>query len=489
MAVKYVAAFKTILEAEDGEKFTLIWGDQCTVLGGGGAGRTKVRARARTGTVPTAALGDERLLEIYVIDVGQGDGILVRTPDDEWHMIDGGTFNEEQQLKKGAPNFLRWKFREDLGRDTVRLRNMVMTHSDTDHFGGLADILGGKFGREVDDTKIEVENFFHNGLGKYPGNGVPKPVEGTVAEFPRGSRGLARKGKFRTDLLDRKTSFRNPPARFGAEFERLAKLVAKVPKNVRRVDSSWDFIPGYGEGENDVVMRVLGPVLEDFGGGKGLRVLGSQGETVNGHSVVLRLDYDRARILLTGDLNDPSQKLLLSYEPEEAFAVDVAKACHHGSEDVALAFVKAMRARSTVISSGDNEGFAHPRPVLMGASGRYGREAVDATTRREEVVPPLVYSTELARSVKLSGAREVRVPGESAADPRSVRPADTEVLPDEKKAEFKRLSRTPLSTNLIYGLVNVRTDGKSILCATLEEQGNDFDVKVFRAGVSPAGET
>jgi hypothetical protein len=34
--------------------------------------------------------------------------------------------------------------------------------------------------------------------------------------------------------------------------------------------------------------------------------------------------------------------------------------------------------------------------------------------------------------------------------------------------------------DLVYGLVNVRTDGKEILCATLEEKGDDFDVKVLR---------
>jgi hypothetical protein len=30
----------------------------------------------------------------------------------------------------------------------------------------------------------------------------------------------------------------------------------------------------------------------------------------------------------------------------------------------------------------------------------------------------------------------------------------------------------------------VRTDGNHVLCATLEEKGTEFDVKVFRAGVN-----
>jgi hypothetical protein len=440
--------------------------------------------------VPEEALGDERLLEVYVIDVGQGDGILFHTPDDQWHLVDGGNAIGDQDLNKGAPNFIRWKFRKELEQDTVRLHSVVLTHPDFDHFGGLVDVLGGNFGHPGDDPplKVEVEHFFHSGLAKYPGGRLGEDKTGEVAEFPRAERGIPRKGRFVVELLDGKTSFRNPKRPFADEYGSLAKLVGRVPKNVSRVDSSWEFLPGYGEGETDVAIRVLGPVLEDFGGGEGLRVLGSTGETANGHSVVLRLDYDRARILLTGDLNDRSQKLLLSYEAEEEFAVDVAKACHHGSEDVDLAFIKALRARSTVISSGDNEGFAHPRPIVMGAAGRYGREAVDAQKKRETVMPPLVYSTELARSPKLALARDVRVPETNgAAARRTVDAADTEVLPDVRGAKFERLEDNPLAIDLIYGLVNVRTDGKSILCATKEETGNAFDIKVFKAGMSPAG--
>jgi hypothetical protein len=185
---------------------------------------------------------------------------------------------------------------------------------------------------------------------------------------------------------------------------------------------------------------------------------------------------------LTGDLNTKSQQLLLSYHPEVEFAVDVAKACHHGSDDVDLNFVKAVQARATVISSGDNEDYAHPRPMVMGASARYGREIQGMNG---EILPPLVYSTELARSVKLAYAASVRVqlaPG-TETPLQTVSPANTQVKAREAGAKFRQLPRTPLSTDLVYGLVNVRTDGVHILCATMEEQGTDFDVKVFKAAV------
>jgi hypothetical protein len=66
-----------------------------------------------------------------------------------------------------------------------------------------------------------------------------------------------------------------------------------------------------------------------------------------------------------------------------------------------LRFVRAMKARATVISAGDNEDDAHPRPRVLGASARYDREAKSAKGR---VLPLLLYSTERARLAKLAYA-------------------------------------------------------------------------------------
>jgi len=129
-----------------------------------------------------------------------------------------------------------------------------------------------------------------------------------------------------------------------------------------------------------------------------------------------------------------------------------------------------------------------PPPATSGPDGNGGLVNVPGDWREiqgtnGEILPPLVYSTELARSVKLAYATSVRVqlaPGTD--DPmRTVNPADTQIKAQESGAKFRRLERTPFSTDLVYGLVNVRTDGVHILCATMEEQGTDFDVQVFKA--------
>ena len=56
---------------------------------------------------------------------------------------------------------------------------------------------------------------------------------------------------------------------------------------------------------------------------------------------------------------------------------------------------------------------------------------------------------------------------------------------DSPTGSYRRLSWLPMATDLVYGLVNVRSDGQHILCATMKEGSSDFDLQVFQAGVEP----
>lgn len=475
--------FKLPLQSDSGRTLcTLLWGDPLHEIARDGE-RVQVRARRRTGWLPASAVGDIGLLEIYVIDVGQGDGVLLRTPhDDAWHVIDAGIRATQQMTRKGAANFIRWKFIDDLQRERIRLANMIYTHPDADHYGGLIDLLSGALpdGRTFG---IEVDRFWHNGIGRFKTAPVLGETQADRSKtgFANRDMGIDAAGRFIVELLDGKTHFRKPKRAFAGDFSTLAELIGSVPKRVDRLDCGRQWLPGYAPAEGAASIRVLGPVLEKLaGGGKGLRDLGSDSVTRNGHSVVLRADYGSARILLTGDLNTASQRLLLGVHDADEFTADVAKGCHHGSDDIDLRFVKAMAARATVVSSGDNEDYAHPRPRILGASARYGRESL---ADDGEVMPPLIYSTELARSVGLSFAARARTTAEPHVD---YKPAQLEAGFDTgATGRYRRLSMLPVATDLVYGLVNVRTDGRRVLCATMKEGSSDFDFKVFRAGAAP----
>lgn len=476
--------YKQALKNDDGRTIaTLLWGDPLHELERSGD-RVKVRARRRTGWLPAGVVGDTGLLEVYVIDVGQGDGMLLRTPhDDAWHLIDAGVRAADQMTRKGAANFVRWKFIDDLQRDRVSLANAIVSHPDADHFGGMIDLLAGALpdGRSF---AVEVERFWHSGIGRFKDGAKLGATRADTSLTPPTQAGFGVKpqGTFIVELLAGKTHFARPARAFAGDFAELAKLVGRVPKQVKRLSQAERWLPGYAPAPGAASIRVLGPLAETLaGGGVGLRDLGSDSVTRNGHSVVLRVDYGRARLLLTGDLNTASQKLLMGVHAADEFTVDVAKGCHHGSDDIDLRFVRACAARATVISSGDNEDYAHPRPRILGASARYGREsrAADGDT-----MPPLLYSTELARSVGLSFAAHAR----TVAEPKlAYRPDQLEADFDASPAgRYRRLSWLPIATDLVYGLVNVRTDGQRILCATMKEGSSDFDLQVFEAGIDPA---
>jgi len=66
-------------------------------------------------------------VRISVLDRGQADGIVVRTPNHEWVVIDGGTNKQQADLMN------TW------GVTTVRL--VVISHRHFDHNGGMDNIL------------------------------------------------------------------------------------------------------------------------------------------------------------------------------------------------------------------------------------------------------------------------------------------------------------------------------------------------------------
>jgi hypothetical protein len=74
--------------------------------------------------------------------------------------------SRDQMTRKGAANFLYWKFYRDLLQDGISLRNIVVTHFDYDHYGGLLDLLSQKL---YDGTifRLTVDNLYHGGIGRF----------------------------------------------------------------------------------------------------------------------------------------------------------------------------------------------------------------------------------------------------------------------------------------------------------------------------------
>jgi beta-lactamase superfamily II metal-dependent hydrolase len=466
----------------------------------------KVRARGRSGWVDADTLDGQSLLEFYYIDVGQGDGTLIKTPDFRHILIDGGFSRDAQPTRKSAADFVDWKFARDYGSRSIALEAMIASHNDADHYGGLADLLDVAQTDELDADTVTVEAFYHAGVSWWR-----KPRQGGAPGF--NGRWLGETAKtdgitWLVQLLHDRTHAESVLDRNGAQqlqgewADFIAKMVdaksaSGAPTPIIRLGRDPAsiaadqplFLPGFSPAEGDLRVHVLAPVPRLVNGGPALRRLSSvDSQNTNGHSITLRVDYGRTRTLLTGDLNKRAQHALLEdYSGQRlAFKCDVAKACHHGSEDVSFTFLQAMEAAATIISSGDGEGHDHPRPRVVAASGATGH----LTIEDDEIQTPLVYSTELARSVSLGD------PVRLILDPRAAAPETLEgprfeggdihftirkpgaLNPETRK---RRMQRADVVAGLIYGLVNVRTDGERLLCATMNEGDGSFAVKTFRS--------
>jgi beta-lactamase superfamily II metal-dependent hydrolase len=493
MAIDYIKEEKIgVYDAASGGKklIELLWGDRVSVLTASGS-RRKVKARGVTGYVDADALGGESLLELYFIDVGQGDGVLIRTPDHRHILVDGGFRRKGQPTNKNAADFVDWKFRKDYGKTKISLDAMIISHCDADHYGGLWDLLSNDPAAkaELDCSSVEIGAFYHAGVGWWqkPGGGRwlgPSKTDSSGDNFltqlmeDRASAGAALAGGAGPKLQGQWAEFIQSVHDTGAPMQRLSHLD--------------EYVPGFTPADSDVALRVLAPVEFELDGKSALRNLGNDSQNTNGNSIMLRVDYGQARIMLTGDLNANAQDgLLEDYAGSRVeLLCDVAKACHHGSEDVSFEFLQALYPACTIISSGDSEGHGHPRPSIVAASGITGFKEIT----NDRVVTPLVYSTEIARSIQLGRITKITAPEFSLSDGSKedvelnaashlamIEYEKTEAGALQPQTRDRPLKGSYTVAGVVYGLVNVRTDGKKILCATRDETSATFAVKTFNS--------
>ncbi len=390
-------------------------------------GRTFVRYRGGRGYVDLSDLTTRRHLEIFFIDVSQGDGILIQTPDDRRILIDAGKSADTHE-------FIRNKYRLDKRDNYIDFEAVIATHSDDDHTKGLPGILT--------DPKIAVKRFYHNGLFRREERARdPGPREG---------------GRV-SGLLDRPDAQLRPKltALMRTLLEAVDQAEANLPEVVKkmqalgrkaqlppggfvckRLDAADRHLPPYDHPDGPLLIEVLWPRAATGQGEPSYAWYGDAGKTVNGNSVVLRVLHGRHKILLTGDLNERSMADLLQAYPagpgaSHPLEAQVYKAAHHGSQDFSLEFLKAVKPDAAVISSGDDrlDVYGHPRAVLLGTITRYSR-----------CERPAVFATELAACfTKLS---------------------------KEEQAKFKA-GTTQLYERSIQGIVHLRSDGDRLCLGTV----------------------
>ena len=413
---------------DTGAKVTLAFGDPIEVLGPAVAGND-VRVRLRDGQEGVA---DRRLktratgvLQFALVDVQQGDGMVIETPSGKVILVDGGD-NEM------FTSYLAARFRKHTAADPLEVEAIVVTHGDADHFEGLTKIRASETGRTNRRLFLRPKRLYHNGIIKDSGSD-PKVIFGPAVE----QSGRHFITALEDDLLSVDDSRMNAPFKRWKQTLRHwedAKPAGVAPLESRRlklgVTDAFGFLSADG-----VKVDVLGPI-ED---GPGLPLLKKPGSsslsashTINGHSVVLRVELGNVRILLSGDLNEESMARLSASVDPSRLEAEIVKVPHHGAEDFDFPTLKKMKPFVWLISSGDDNSakeHIHPRANLLGSLGAASRTGLR----------PLIFCTELTAFFARRGR------GRTIEDP--VR-------------TFLAFERTN------FGIVHVRTDGERLFVFT-----------------------
>ena len=121
--------------------------------------RSDTIGRGKPGWVNKDDIRDDPVLKVFFVDVGQGDGAIVESPEGIM-LVDGGpSANFYKFMKRRYRNILR------AGCSRVRIKAMVMSHPDYDHFNGLTAILK--------DDRFTVGHIYHNGIIRYDKDDLP----------------------------------------------------------------------------------------------------------------------------------------------------------------------------------------------------------------------------------------------------------------------------------------------------------------------------
>lgn len=397
-------------------------------------GRVSAKSRNTKGWVKVSDLQKNRILEVNFVDIGQGDGCHMVTPEDEHFIIDAGKHDNMNR-------YLTWRFNLYNKKKPISIPfKVIISHSDSDHYGGFEEIF--------ENDKLLIDKIYHNGLVERPGD---KPLgeteDGHFIELVK-------------NTSDMKNIINNPDNRSGSH-SMYPKVLHKVLENNPGVTfQSLSHEDDYLENKDNWKIKILGPILSETNNKDSLKSINNLGKDKNGHSVILKVLYDKVKILLGGDVNEEFGEIICDFYKDRIgeLQVDIAKACHHGSNHFHYEFIESINAAGTIISSGDNESYSHPRPDTLGALGKcgFGRK-------------PLIFSTELARSnkeitfLKLSSIagwihllKEIELTLKNEVD--------AEII---KELEKKKTSTNKKINSFLtkFGMINLRTDGEKMIIA------------------------
>lgn len=283
--------------------------------------------------------------EAAFLDVGQGDGIVLREQSGAVLLMDGGSTSVQKVGEKRLIPYLK--------SQGIRVIDCAfVSHTDSDHMSGIKEIL----------TAMPVYSAYRENVLGYTGTPVIKRL--VLPEW----------GVYDMENAE-SADDKSVESRLAGEMDEAYVELLKLAKE-KQVEVSY-----MGAGDRMTVGKEL--VLSCLAPEKGVIY-----DNKNAASMVLQASYGEFDLLLTGDMEKEGEIRLLesdfwnreSGESGEtgSVSVEVLKVAHHGSYTASSEeFITALQPRISVISCGKNNRYGHPHTetleTLYGANSRVYR--------------------------------------------------------------------------------------------------------------------
>ena len=252
-------------------------------------------------------------LVLDFLDIGQGDAILITTPNNERILIDGGP---EQIVLEELGEVLPFM--------NKRIDLMILTHPHADHMMGLVQVL----------KRHEVEMVLFSGANYW------SPIY----------------DEFLKEIRERKIPLKIARADEDFEFGGDGGSDEGVGKS------------GEVGGSGEIVLDVIYPFES---------MMGQTLSNVNNASVVMMLEYGDHRILLPGDAEiEVEEALVAAHDRGEInLKADILKSGHHGSRTASSwEFLKRVDPEMVMIQSGAENDYGHPHEETLSNYAKMGIE-------------------------------------------------------------------------------------------------------------------
>jgi beta-lactamase superfamily II metal-dependent hydrolase len=330
---------------------------------------------------PPAPSGKE--LQVHVLNVGQGDAILIISPEGKSVLVDAGEASRAKMVIDALNRY-----------NVQKLDYFIATHPHPDHIGGAAEVIKAK------------------GVGTVIESGAPLPENETSLE--PSPTPPAQKGKAAAPPVRRKpvNEEKLPNKKADTEFHDAVKqagaqLVTAAP------GQKYDL----GGGARLVVFAPIQPFFTKA-------QMSAGGNEPNANSVVVRLDYGDFSMWLPGDAEVQTESRLLGQEMDER-AVQILKVAHHGSGYATSDdFLKRLKPEVAIISVGADNLYGHPQKKLLERLRKAGITQLYRTDLEGEVT---ITTTGKLKDGKLY---EIKPEREAKAD-------ELWVSPEDKKPQHK----------------------------------------------------